>query len=201
MKIIADCYISPKGAFLNGNCIHSIDENESNWLKSLYVAGNYDYPKFHKMDQLSKMAFLGTELIAPNIPSEISDNDELQLIFANASSSSQTDLKFIESYENQGNPSPSLFVYTLPNIVTGELSIRHKWYGENIFFINESFDASFFNHQLNFAFSRGNKLCLCAWVDTQLNPSEECFLFLVSPDGSETLNNELLNRLNNYRNE
>ena len=30
-------------------------------------------------------------------------------------------------------PSPALFVYTLPNIVTGEIAIRNKYYGETSF--------------------------------------------------------------------
>jgi len=207
--IVADCYIASKGSFANGQKVHALDDGEENWLKTLYDSGKYDYPKFHKMDNLSKMAFLGTELIAKYILPEITENDELQLVFANSNSSAQTDLKFIDSYQNQGNPSPSLFVYTLPNIVTGELSIRHKWFGENIFFINERFDASFFIHQTNFAFKRGNKLCLCAWVDTTMNPSEECFLFLLSAENSAEISRErsaemheeLTNRINNYRNE
>ena len=31
-------------------------------------------------------------------------------------------------------PSPSLFVYTLPNIVTGEIAIRHHLHGETSFY-------------------------------------------------------------------
>ena len=32
-------------------------------------------------------------------------------------------------------PSPALFVYTLPNIVTGELAIRHQIYGETACYV------------------------------------------------------------------
>lgn len=32
-------------------------------------------------------------------------------------------------------PSPSVFVYTLPNIVTGEIAIRNGYHGETSFYI------------------------------------------------------------------
>ena len=201
MKIIASTYINSKGAFLNSTKVLSTSSDDENWLKQLYSALGQDYPKFHKMDNLSKMAFLGSELLNEFIPHEIQQENEIQLLFANSTSSQQTDLKFIDSYTNQGNPSPSLFVYTLPNIVTGELSIKNKWYGENIFFIKEDFDASFFIEQISFAFKRGNKLCVCGWVDSKMNKNEECFLFLVTPETNNNLETELTNLLNNYRNE
>lgn len=199
MKILASAYISSRGAYLNNALIHS--PNEENWLKSIYQSMQLEYPKFYKMDTLSKLAFLATELLSPRITALSIGENDLKLIFANASSSQQTDLKFIESYEVLGNPSPSLFVYTLPNILTGELSIRHKWYGENNFFILEQFDANFFEDQLQFAFNNGNKFCLCGWVEANSNNNEECFLFLVSQNDLEVSNLDLEQLFNNYKNE
>lgn len=201
MKILASTYVSSKGGFLNGSIVLPVNQLDDNWLKQLYNALGQDYPKFHKMDNLSKMAFLGSELLNEFIPKEIQQENEIQLLFANSTSSQQTDLKFIDSYSNQGNPSPSLFVYTLPNIVTGELSIKNKWYGENIFFIKEAFNATFFVEQISFAFKRGNKLCLCGWVDSKMSENEECFLFLVSSELENNLETELTNLINKYRNE
>ena len=145
------------------------------------------------MDALAKMAFLSVEILAnsPN-PYEYGDS-EMALIFANSSSSQDTDLKYIHSYEVKGSPSPSLFVYTLPNILTGELAIRNKWYGENCFFIEEKFDAEFFLEQINFYFSKGAKACLCGWVNS-FDGKEECFLFLIEKDtidNTESLKEEL----------
>lgn len=199
MKVVATSYISVKGAFLNEKKIQHADD--TNWLKSLYQALEIDYPKFYKMDTLSKMAFLASEIMKDEIVAVQTSDQDMQLLFANSAASQQTDLKYLDSYANGGAPSPSLFVYTLPNIVTGELAIRNKWYGENTFFITEKFDEEFFQEQLQFAFARGNKSCLCAWVDTPTDGIEECFLFLVSEGENTTESLKLLNRLNNYRNE
>jgi 3-oxoacyl-[acyl-carrier-protein] synthase-1 len=37
-------------------------------------------------------------------------------------------------------PSPALFVYTLPNTVTGEIAIRNKYAGETSAFVLEKYD-------------------------------------------------------------
>lgn len=201
MKVIAHSYIHPKGAFLNGERVVDTSNTEENYLKKIYTELEIDYPKFYKMDNLSKMAFLADSLMKDYFPSEMDHENKLQLIFANSSSSQVTDLKYKESYLIQRNPSPSLFVYTLPNILTGELSIRSKWYGENIFFIDEKFDAEFFMEQIQFAFDRGNTHCLCGWVESNVDGSEECFLFLVANLGENATAEYLMNSIKSYRNE
>ena len=183
MKLVAHSFINASGLHVNGT--RQIDlTGEENFLKKAYSQLNIDYPKFHKMDNLSKLAFLAAELLNEVVVFPV-EGEGMQLIFANQSSSKQTDMRFIDSYTNQGSPSPSLFVYTLPNIVTGELCIRHKWYGENTFFIQPAFQPAQFIEQVELAFSKGNTVCLCAWVDAKWQGNEECFLFLI--DHSEGL--------------
>ena len=190
MKIKDSVKISPNGVFVNGEKQAFDFNTEDSWTKTIYTQSGISYPKFYKMDSLAKMAFLGLNLmekaniVAPN------ESEEVALIFANASSSYDTDMKFIESYTKNGAPSPSLFVYTLPNILTGEISIFKKWYGENIFFIQEKFNAEFFIEQINFYLRKGAKSCLCGWVNS-MNDKEECILFHVSNETGEITKNDL----------
>lgn len=188
MKILTSSYISPKGAFLNNELKFNFDEE--NRLKEGYQKSGLDYPKFYKMDNLSKMTVLATEIIkSTNILDPVQD-DELELLFANANGSQHTDMKFIESYQETGNPSPSLFVYTLPNILTGELAIRNKWYGENTFFITPEFNSTLFTDRLHHSAQKGTEICLCGWVDSTIDEKnelkEECFLFLVDLNKNNT---------------
>lgn len=201
MKIIAHSYIHPKGAFLNGRKQVDTSTAGQDYLKMIYNTMNIDYPKFYKMDNLSKMSILAADLLEKHIPEYIDQENNLQLIFANASSSQVTDLKYMDSYLAAANPSPSLFVYTLPNIVEGELSIRYKWYGEAVFFIQETFDAHFFLEQAQFAMHRGNSHCLCGWVESNINEIEECFLFLLSKGDQQHMSDTITNILKLYRNE
>ena len=134
MKLVSYCHINNDAVSINNESVFSNDGTDS-WLKTVYHSLGIDYPKFHKMDDLAKLAFLATEYLSKDADFSGLKDDELTLIFANSHSSYNTDNKFIHSYKEKGSPSPSLFVYTLPNILTGELAIRYKWYGENIFFI------------------------------------------------------------------
>lgn len=194
MKVLASCHISPKGAFVNNAASFSVSKDSEDWKKEIYRHLDVEYPKFHKMDALAKMAFLATELLGQTCDLTAWGEDDLALIFANSHSSHDTDMRFIESYTEKGNPGPSLFVYTLPNILTGELAIRHKWYGESIFFILEKFDAGFYIDQINFYFRKGAKACLCGWVES-VNGREVCVLFLATPEEGEISETELLNIL------
>ena len=95
--------------------------NFSDFAKEAYKNLGLTYPKFHKMDNLSKMAFLASEMILKN-----EDHSRTAIVFANASSSLDTDSKYQESINSQANyfPSPAVFVYTLANICVAEISIR-----------------------------------------------------------------------------
>ena len=190
MKIVASVKLSPAGVFVSGNERKIAAVAEESWTKTIYSELGLNYPKFYKMDPLAKMAFLGINILQESAELAEMETEEVALIFANNSSSQATDLKFIESYDERGNPSPSLFVYTLPNILTGELAIYKKWYGENVFFINENFDASFFLDQINFYLRKGANKCLCGWVNA-MDDAEECFLFLVSAEDGTITTEEL----------
>ena len=105
-------------------------------LTELYRTYVGDYPKFYKMDGLSKLGFLASELLMKCEQDEQpSENEQRAIILFNHSASIDTDLHYLASIQHEDYyPSPSLFVYTLPNIVTGEIAIRHHLHGETSFY-------------------------------------------------------------------
>ena len=122
-------------------------ESSREFLKQAYQYLDLKYPKFHKMDLLSKLGIVAGELLVGN--EEESALADLGIVMANRSSSLQIDEDFAKTIRNEENffPSPSLFVYTLPNIVIGEICIRHKIKGENAFFILNKFDPCFIDRK------------------------------------------------------
>ena len=96
------------------------------------------------MDSLSKLGWLAAEILLKDSFNKeaLSVRKMSGLVFANANSSLDTDIKYYETAKDIA--SPALFVYTLPNIVIGEICIRHNFKGENAFFISEQFDAGFY---------------------------------------------------------
>lgn len=180
--IISYCHISSNRCWVNGKELFGSDLTE-NFIKRVYDFLEIKYSKFHKMDQLSKVAFLGSELLKKEIPEiESFDENDIALLFSNKFSSAVTDVKFQESYQNGGSPSPSLFVYTLPNILMGEIAIRNKWYGENMFTVGPNFDATYFTNYCDLLLNKNSKAALCGWVNVDNNNVESFFFFVAKKD-------------------
>ena len=107
-------------------------------LTDLYKRYVGDYPKYYKMDRLSQLGFIASELLLQAEGRErFMDCDDRAIILFNHASSIMADRQYLSSIETPGQffPSPSLFVYTLPNIVAGELAIRNHYHGETTFCI------------------------------------------------------------------
>lgn len=135
-------------------------------LTSLYKQMIGDYPKFYKMDGLSRLGFVASEIL---LNAEKGETDkERAIIFFNHSSSIASDRSYKESINDKDNyfPSPSIFVYTLPNIVTGEIAIRNHFQGETSFFILPDKDEKMMEEIL-LASCRDaqSKSFLTGWID------------------------------------
>lgn len=135
-------------------------------LTSLYKQMIGDYPKFYKMDGLSRLGFVASEIL---LNAEKGETDkERAIIFFNHSSSIASDRNYKESINDKDNyfPSPSIFVYTLPNIVTGEIAIRNHFHGETSFFILPDKDERLMEEILQ-ASCRDDqsKSFLTGWID------------------------------------
>lgn len=151
-------------------------------LTSLYKQMIGDYPKFYKMDGLSRLGFVASEILL-NAEKEETDEEEKQegrkeeerknleeraIIFFNHSSSIASDRNYKESINDKDNyfPSPSIFVYTLPNIVTGEIAIRNHFQGETSFFILPDKDEKMMEEILQASCRDGqSKSFLTGWID------------------------------------
>jgi hypothetical protein len=178
------CRISTNSLSINGNEIESEHIDFATHLLSIYKNEALKYPKFHKMDLLAKAAFIGSELILKENKTLVNyKDDEIALLFANSESSEHSDLKFQDSYQNNNNPSPSQFVYTLPNILLGEIAIKNKWFGENIFLVLPTFDITEIKQQIELMLMNGSKACFCGWVNVS-DSNVDVFLFTIEQNQS-----------------
>ena len=121
--------------------IDEIRLSSSENIDLLYRNKINDYPKYFKMDKLCRLAFVSTELLIQKIKDKNSDfqinSENCCVIFANKTASIHNDTDYQQTIIDKNNyyPSPSLFVYTLPNIMTGEIAIRHHIYGETACYV------------------------------------------------------------------
>lgn len=197
LYITASCAISREVVYTNDVAVYrSQGASLPGFLEGAYQFFGCNYPKFHKMDNLGKLGFLASELILR--PSDIDRfaPADRGIVLANANASLDTDLKYYETVS--AIASPALFVYTLPNIVIGEISIRNQFKGENAFFVFNSFDATFIHGYVTSLFA-GNlvQVCVCGWIEA-LHDQYKAVLVLVEkqmPDTAELFTPENFNKI------
>jgi len=200
LYISSSCLISPNKVFQNGRLVFEHPGSAASFLDETYAHLEMPYPKFHKMDALCKLGLLATEILLKETDHENKYGEtETGLVLCNAHASLDVDLKFAKTIHS--GASPALFVYTLPNIVIGEISIRHHFKGENAFFVFKRFDGNFIAEYVSGLFENHLiKNCICGWVDI-LKEDYRALLFLVetdSPGKAISFTTEQMNQLNQY---
>ena len=154
----------------------SLDE----FLIKAYEKLAINYPKFYKMDRLSKLGLLASEVLLSG-QTKLSPAST-SVVLSNSNSSLDTDIRYWGSTKEAA--SPSLFVYTLPNIVAGEICIRNGFKGESNFFVTPEFDPDWMADYVNQVLSCENMTtCLAGWVDV-LSDHAEVFLYLANKSGN-----------------
>ena len=182
--ITASCIISNHIIYKNEKPVF---ENKTaglpDFLLSAYRHINLTYPKFYKMDNLCKLGWLATEVLLKNsFDAAKYKPEDIGIVLSNANASLDNDIKYLETTKEIA--SPALFVYTLPNIVIGEISIRHNFKGENAFFIFEEFDAGFIEQYVSNLMNNDIlQCCICGWVEL-LKDEYKAALFLIEKDKS-----------------
>jgi hypothetical protein len=178
-EISATCMIRDRVVRKNGEPLFANNgAGMGEFLLSLYQYLGINYPRFYKMDTLSKLGWLAAEiLMKDNFKPENYRPEEMGIVLSNANASLDTDMKYWESVNELA--SPSLFVYTLPSIVIGEISIRNNFKGESAFFVSERFDPDFMeNYVRNLMEEHLLRACIYGWVDL-LKEEGEAIMFLV----------------------
>lgn len=199
LVITSYCRIKNQNIFVNGKELSLPKEDSpSRFLAQCYKSLEVNYPKFHKMDNLCKLGVIATEaalkdsaFLSGNNPSEVA------IVMANKASSLDTDRQHQQTIndKNQYLPSPATFVYTLPNIVIGEIAIKHKITGENAFFIAENFNAQLLVSQAELCIKQVSApAAISGWVDYD-NGHADALIYLVEK-ASDSIKNTNFKALN-----
>ena len=168
MRSIAEIEVTPTGIVLNGKPMER-PTTGTYLLNDLYRHYVNDYPRFFKMDGLSKLGFLASELLLQSLNEQrFVPREDRAVILFNRNGSHDADNQYQATISEQDNyfPSPSLFVYTLPNIVTGEIAIRNQYFGETSFFVTTELQEPVMEHIVHAAFTdKYTQSVLTGWVD------------------------------------
>lgn len=163
------CEIKEGEIKLNGTVIY---ENKAlpfaKFIKGAYKEFELKYPKFHKMDRLCKLAFVTANLLLKEDQLKSFAPEDIAVVMANSNSTLHTDSKYADSIQDRENyfPSPAVFVYTLPNIMVGEICIKYNIKGESVFFVSNQFDKEMLlDYSKDLLDSGAAQICLMGWVD------------------------------------
>jgi hypothetical protein len=153
---------------------------------ALYHRLQHNYPKFFKMDMLSKWAWLGAEYLLSSEQGSLYeglDKSKVAVVLMTSQGCLDVDKKYQQSFATIA--SPALFVYTLPNIMLGEICIRHGFKGEQLCLVSDTFDTGELHFWVNDLLSnRGMNACLCGWVEGTANVNDVC-MFWVEKGGKK----------------
>lgn len=151
---------------MNGETVFSSSApNFAQFVREAYKNTGGSNMKFYKMDDLCKLGYTAVEYL---LKEKNFQPEEIGILLVNAAASLNTDIRhqMIINQEGDHAASPTVFVYTLPNVVAGEICIRHKIQGENTFFIEKEFDADKLEEYARIVMKKSNlKACITGWCN------------------------------------
>lgn len=168
--------LSPKEFRIDGQ---PLERQNPGWeaLTETYKKEINDYPRYYKMDPLCRLGFVASELLLRAEGLErFRETARRGVLLFNRSGSLMADKAFEATIADADNhfPSPSAFVYTLPNIVTGEIAIRNHYHGETDFMLLPQCDWKWIDRICQAHLSSGaSDSLLTGWVEVA---SKEDFL-------------------------
>ena len=151
-------------------------------LTEIYKQQIGNYPKFYKMDKLSQLGFIASELLLKQESPRKEQCADRAVVLFNHSSSGWVDREYAKSITVGDDyfPSPSLFVYTLPNIVCGEIAVRNGYHAETAFYILPHKDEEMMHQVLASTFlDETIQSILTGWIDYEDDQHFEAELKLI----------------------
>ena len=151
-------------------------------LTELYKKKVATYPRFYKMDMLSRLGFIATELLLKAEGKErFVDDSNRAVIFIGRSGSIVADRAYYNSIKDPNDyyPSPERFVYTLPNISTGEIAIRNHYHGETAYYSISKKNDTLINQIIRAAFQDSDTHSVIGgWLECEEENEFEADLYI-----------------------
>ncbi len=115
------------------------------FIREAFKSRGENNMKFYKMDDLCKLGYVAAAWLLEGI--EFGE-EECGMVLSGKYGCLDTDMKHQQIIDKEGDAasSPAVFVYTLPNVVAGEISIRHHIKGENTWFWSDDRTMSDLKH-------------------------------------------------------
>lgn len=144
---------------------NSKSEEFSVFIREAFKNLGEENMKFYKMDNLCKLGYVAAGYLLQDFSFT---PEEMGIIMANSSGSLDTDIDHAQNIGKNGDAmaSPATFVYTLANVVLGEICIHYKIKGENTFFVSEGHETEKTTAYVQMAMAKENlHYCITGWCE------------------------------------
>ena len=122
--------ITPEGLWVDGQAV-PLEARGAALITEIFKKYLADGSRFFKMDLYSRLAYVGTSLLAKDSLKGC-DPEDIALFVFTQQGSLLADRKHLSSFSNPDEffPSPAVFINTLPNVVLGEIAVKNNIKGE-----------------------------------------------------------------------
>ena len=158
--------ITPGGLSVDGEAI-PLESCGTALVTEIYKKFISDNSRFFKMDLYSRLAYVGTTLLAKD-SLEGSDPEDRALFIFTQHGSVLADRKHLSTFSDPDSffPSPAVFINTLPNVVLGEIAVRNTIKGETTLVMLPGRDDETMLQVIEATVSATKpSVLLCGWVD------------------------------------
>lgn len=172
--------ITPDAAVLDGAVLPVVSRGQA-LLTELFRSRLEDCQKFYKMDLFSRLVFVAAGMLLKE-GCGVLDPATTAVVLFNASSSVIADRQHLGTFPSAGEfyPSPSVFLYTLPNVVLGELAATFGIKGETTFIILAQKDGTLMNTVVDATLAAtAPSAVITGWADCSAEDSFEADLKLM----------------------
>ena len=164
--------ITPDRLVLDGQAV-PLESRGSALITEIFKKYLADGSRFFKMDLYSRLAYVGTSLLAKD-SLEGSDPEDRALIVFTQNGSVLADRKHLSTFSNPDEfyPSPAVFINTLPNVVLGEIAVKNSIKGETTLVLLPRRDEAAIDKVIEATVSATRPAVLiCGWVDCDADDS------------------------------
>ncbi len=143
------------------------DEPFGGVIRSEYKQLGVPNMKFFKMSDLCKALYIATENLLRDFDLTVYEPTRRAIILANSVSSLEADAQhqqIVDRHLPEG-ASPAVFVYTLPNVAAGEVCIKHKFQGDNTFFVEDADSGLSEAYARRLIADDKADIAICGWCD------------------------------------
>ena len=166
--------ITPEGLSVDGKAV-PIDARGASLITEIFKKHVADNSRFFKMDLYSRLAYVGTTLLAKETLEDCAPEDRALFVFTQ-NGSVLADRKHLSTFSNPEEffPSPAVFINTLPNVVLGEIAVRNCIKGETTLVLLPFRDEAAIDRIMEATLSATRpSAVICGWVDCA---SEDSFI-------------------------